>query len=95
MMPATFALYPNVPNPFNPETTIRFDLPHDSAVRLEVYDVLGQQVRMLVTEELPAGVHQTIWDGRNKLGEQVGSGVYFYRLQAGSFSQMQRMLLLK
>ena len=98
-VPASFVLYPNVPNPFNPETTIRFALAQESQVRLEVFDVVGQRVRTLVTERLPAGAHQALWDGRSENGEQVSSGVYFCRLQAqyeaGEFGQVRRMLLLK
>jgi len=85
-VPLTFALHPNAPNPFNPETTIRFELPQAVSVRLEVFDVLGQQVRVLVAGELPTGVHQVVWDGRNGAAIAVGNSVYFYRLQAGEFN---------
>ena len=99
VMPASFALYPNVPNPFNPETTIRFDMAQESQVRLEVFDVVGQRVRVLVGKQLPAGAHQVLWDGRGETGVPVSSGVYFCRLQAqheaGEFRQVRRMLLLK
>ena len=99
VVPARFALYPNVPNPFNPETVIRFALARESQVRLEVFDVVGQRVRTLVGEQLPSGMHQAVWDGRGENGALVSSGVYFYRLQAlhegGEFSQVRRMLLIK
>ena len=62
---------------------------------LAVYNALGQQVRQLVARELPAGQHQVGWDGRDELGQQVSSGVYMYRLQAGSFSQLKRMIMIK
>ena len=98
-VPASFVLYPNVPNPFNPETTIRFTLARESQVRLEVFDVVGQRVLVLVEEQLPTGAHQVLWDGRGESGEPVSSGVYFCRLQAGyaegEFTQVRRMLLLK
>lgn len=94
-VPTTFALHANVPNPFNPETTIRFDLPQASRVALEVYDMLGQKVRTLVDQPLSAGAHQVRWDGRNTAGSSVASGVYFYRIQAQEQTLMQRMLLLK
>ena len=98
-VPASFVLYPNVPNPFNPETVIRFALARESQVRLEVFDVVGQRVRTLVGERLPSGTHQALWDGRGESGESVSSGVYFCRLQAqyaeGAFAQVGRMLLLK
>ncbi len=94
-VPKAYALHANAPNPFNPETVISFDLPRDSPVQLVVFDVLGQQVRSLVADRLPAGAHRAVWDGRNTRGAQVGSGVYFYHLQAGEFVQTRRMLLLK
>ncbi|MBT4497741.1 MAG: hypothetical protein HOC74_08470 [Gemmatimonadetes bacterium] len=93
--PAAFILHANMPNPFNPETTIRFELPRASVVKLEVFDVLGQRVRTLVAEALPAGMHQVVWDGRSERGAAVGNGLYLYRLEAGDFAQMRRMLLLK
>ena len=98
-VPSSFVLYPNYPNPFNPETVVRFALARESQVRLEVFDVVGQRVRTLVGEQLPVGTHQTVWDGRSEIGEPVSSGVYFCRLQArheaGEFRQVRRMLLLK
>ena len=93
--PTTTALHANAPNPFNPETTIGFELAASTGVRLEVFDLLGQKVRTLVARTLPAGSHQAVWDGRDDAGIQVGSGVYVYRLQAGDFTRMRRMLLLK
>jgi len=94
-MPAAFALHANAPNPFNPETTLRFDLAESVEVRLEIYDALGQKVRTLVAESMPAGAHQVLWRGVDERGQQVSSGVYFYRLQAGDFTQLRSMLLLK
>ena len=97
--PPQFALYANAPNPFNPETAIHFALPQASEVRLEVFDVVGQQVRTLRAGGLPAGLHRAVWDGRGETGKPVGSGVYFYRLQARHegrmFTQVRRMMLLK
>ena len=90
-----YALHANAPNPFNPATQIRFDLPVSGPVELKVYDMLGQQVRTLVSSSLTVGSHQVEWDGRNASGAQASSGVYFYRLQAGEFVQMRRMMLLK
>jgi len=80
----------NYPNPFNPSTTIRYELPRTSRVTLTVYDVLGQQVSVLVNERKDAGVHEVSFDGSN-----LASGVYFYRIQAGDFVQTHRLLLLK
>jgi hypothetical protein len=93
--PATFALGENVPNPFNPTTTIHFELPQMTQVELVVFDILGQKVRRLVAEQLPAGAHSAVWDGRNEAGIRVGNGVYLYQLRAADFVEMKRMLLLK
>jgi hypothetical protein len=95
LVPSQFALVQNFPNPFNPETTIAYDLSERAPVRLEIYDILGQRVRVLMDEVQVAGRYQVRWDGRNAQGQGVGSGVYFYRLQAGGFNQVRRMLLLK
>ena len=93
--PEEFALYPNFPNPFNPRTTIRFTLPESGPVRLSVYDVLGRQVRLLADQSFSAGVHDLPWDGRDQDGRAVGSGVYFYRIDASAWTQRRKMLLLK
>ena len=93
--PRSYALHANAPNPFNPETMVRFDLPEAAVVRLEVYDVLGQRVRTLVSGDLAPGSHQVVWDGRDEQGVPVGSGTYVCRMQAGSFVQVRRMVLLK
>ncbi len=93
--PAAYVLHANVPNPFNPETVIAFELSQAGSVRLEVYDVLGQRVRVLMAEQRSAGSHRVLWNGRNSAGAQVGSGAYFYRLQAGAFVSTRRMMLLK
>jgi Tol biopolymer transport system component len=95
MPPRVTLLQGNWPNPFNPETTIRFELAQAGAVQLEVFDALGQKVKTLVSASMPAGVHQVLWHGLNDSDRQVSSGVYFYRLQTGGYSKMQRMLLLK
>jgi subtilisin family serine protease len=94
-IPNRYALLDNRPNPFNPTTTIAYDLPRDSRVRLVVYDVHGKPVRELVSANEPAGRHQVAWDGRNQQGQPVASGVYFYRLAAGDFVATKKMVLLK
>ena len=94
-LPARFALEPNAPNPFNPETLIRYALPGASRVRLEVFNVAGQRVRTLVEEEQPAGTHRAMWDGRDAEGNQAAGGVYFYRLTAEGFEAVRRMVLIK
>jgi len=90
-----FSLGKNFPNPFNPETVIEFNLPEASQVSLNVYNILGQVVRTLVDEELPAGPHSVTWDGKNGQGSEVASGVYFYRIKAGNFESTERMTLLR
>ena len=94
-LPDAYGLDRNAPNPFNPSTVIGFQLPEAGRVRLVVYNLLGQEVRVLVNEKTEAGYFTTTWDGTDKLGRRVASGVYLYRIQAGNFSAIQRMLLLK
>ncbi len=94
-LPLATELAQNYPNPFNPETTIHFDLASESGVSLRVFDMTGQVVRTLVRGSLPAGSYTQLWDGRNELGLKVGSGVYFYELQAGSFNSKKKMTLLQ
>jgi FlgD Ig-like domain len=95
-MPRAPALGQNVPNPFNPTTTISYDVPAGGAqVTLRIYDATGGLVRTLVDEQRPAGTHAVTWDGRNAAGAPVSSGVYFYQMTSGSFAQSRRMVLLK
>jgi hypothetical protein len=90
LLPCSFALAQNYPNPFNPITAIAFSLAEKSNVRLEVYNVLGQKVATLADGEFPAGSHEVSWEA-----SEVPSGLYFYRLSAGSKSITKKMLLLK
>jgi len=83
----------NHPNPFNPSTTISFDLPVSMHAVLEVFDVRGRRVARLLDAGLPAGRHDVVWDGRDAQGRAAGSGVYFYRLQAGEDSTYRKMVL--
>jgi len=94
-IPDYYFLSPNYPNPFNPVTTIAFGLPSAGSVRLEVFNLLGQRVVVLVDERMPAGVHEISWDGNADGGMAVSSGVYFYRLETAGFSQTRKMLLIK
>lgn len=89
-LPAIFALHQNYPNPFNPSTTIRYDLPKTCLTTLKIYDLLGCEVTVLVDEQKPAGVYQVTFNARS-----LSSGVYFYRLQAGSYTETKKLLLLK
>jgi hypothetical protein len=90
LLPTQFSLSQNYPNPMNPSTTISFSLPSQSFVSLKIYDVLGREVATIVSEELPAGTYSRQWNAG-----KMSSGVYFYRLQAGSFTQTKRLVLLK
>ena len=96
VIPTTYELNQNFPNPFNPATTIRYGLPKAERVTLKIYNLLGEEVALIMNDELrAAGYHVAIWDGRNKLGEVVGSGVYIYRFRAGSFTAIKKMALVK
>lgn len=94
-LPGHFALSQNYPNPFNPTTTISFSLPHQSRVRLSVYNILGQKVVTLIDDTKPAGTYSVDWIGTNSEGRPVASGVYFYRLETGTFTESRKMLLLR
>ncbi|MCK4655094.1 MAG: T9SS type A sorting domain-containing protein, partial [Candidatus Cloacimonetes bacterium] len=91
----TTKLFGSYPNPFNPETTISYQLTADSKVSLSIYNVKGQKVNTLVNEILPAGEHSVIWNGKDSNGNQVSSGIYFYKLKAGDYQKVKKMLLLK
>jgi hypothetical protein len=95
LLPTKMALSQNYPNPFNPSTEIEFALTDARLVKLTVFNVLGQEVRKLVSEVTEAGYHRVTWDGRDNSGFAVPSGTYFYRLDAGDFSQSMKMVLLK
>jgi Secretion system C-terminal sorting domain len=90
LLPATTVLQQNYPNPFNPSTTISFTLPSRSFVTLKVFDIIGREITTIVSEEIPAGSYSRQWNAVN-----VSSGIYFYRLQAGTFTQTKKMLVLK
>jgi len=94
-IPTEFALHENYPNPFNPTTTLRFDLPEISDVTLTIYNMLGQRVKTFNMQGTVAGYHTITWDATNDFGEQVGAGVYLYQLQAKDFVKTRKMVLLK
>ncbi|MFQ6093940.1 MAG: choice-of-anchor D domain-containing protein [bacterium] len=99
-VPETYSLSQNYPNPFNPETEISYQLPVVSGqtshnVTLKIYSILGQEIRTLVDEVKEAGYYSATWDGRDYQGEDVSSGVYFYRLRAGDFVETKRMVLIR
>ena len=94
-VPTDFALHDNYPNPFNPTTTLRFDLPEISDVRLTIYNVLGKRVKSFKMQNTPAGYHSIRWDATNDFGSPVSAGVYLYQLQAKDFVKTKKMILLK
>ncbi len=94
-IPTVFQLDENYPNPFNPETVIRFHLPEASHVVIRIFNSIGQEVKTLVDEPYQAGVHRAIWNATDRQGIQVSSGVYFYHIKAGKFNEVKKMLLLR
>ncbi|MDL1893140.1 T9SS type A sorting domain-containing protein [Sphingobacteriales bacterium CHB3] len=101
-VPASFALFQNHPNPFNPSTTIDYEIPKAGKVELHIYDVLGQHVAELLSGEQTAGKHSVVWNGQNDEGSPVSGGVYFYRLsvrtpsgQVGSYTGTKKLTLLR
>lgn len=93
--PSTVQLLDARPNPFNPETVIRFYLPEETRVRLTVWNLLGQKVRTLLAGQAPPGEHRVRWDGTNDAGEPVGSGIYVYRLEAAEVVSSRAMTLIR
>jgi len=83
------------PNPFNPETIISFQLPENSDVELGIYNLKGQKVKQLVSEQLTAGKHFIVWDGKDNYGKSVSSGIYFYKLKTDNFEKTKKMILMK
>jgi len=94
IFPENFFLFPNYPNPFNPETNIRFTIPIASEVILKIYNVLGEEVRGF-QRHFDAGTHTFTWDGKSSFGEDVSSGVYLYQLSAGNYHETRKMVLIK
>ncbi|MCH7763494.1 MAG: T9SS type A sorting domain-containing protein, partial [Candidatus Marinimicrobia bacterium] len=94
-LPAEFALHANYPNPFNPITTLRYDLPENSFVNIIIYDLLGRQVKTLVNQTQEAGYRSVKWNATNDSGKPVSAGVYLYQIQAGKYLQTRKMILLK
>jgi hypothetical protein len=95
VIPINFTLRQNFPNPFNPITTFRYDLPSDAFVTLSIYDMLGREVTQLVNTFQQAGFKSIQWDATNRYGKQVSAGVYLYQIEAGDFVQAKKMVLLK
>lgn len=94
-LPTSYQLLGNWPNPFNPTTHIEYQLPEAVSIRLAIYDLLGQRVRLLAEGRQPAGSYQAVWDGRDDHGHPMASGIYIYRLESQGRVKTRRMLLLK
>ncbi|NIR71236.1 MAG: T9SS type A sorting domain-containing protein [Phycisphaerae bacterium] len=94
-VPEEFGLEQNYPNPFNPATTISYQLPQAEKVSIVIYDLIGRQVRELINRNQEAGVHSVKWDGRDQARQTVAAGVYIYKITAGQFSQVRKMVLVK
>ena len=100
LLPKVYELEQNYPNPFNPSTTINYALPFSSEVSIEIYNILGQRVRLLLNEQQMPGYYEIVWDGRNDFGSVTASGVYVYRMAAKasggeSFAQTRKMLFIR
>ena len=89
-LPKTYELKQNYPNPFNPLTSIRYGLPKTSNVKIEIYNIIGKSIKILIERQMPAGFHQVEFDARN-----LPSGIYFCRIEAGAYRQVKKMILLK
>ena len=94
-IPTEFELGSNYPNPFNPTTTFTYSLPETGKVMIQIFDITGRRVRLLVNEEKDAGIYKVQWDGRNDAGHQVASGMYLYQIRSGSFVDAKKMMLVK
>lgn len=93
--PHEFALEQNFPNPFNPETTIKFSLAKRGRTSLTIYDAIGREVQQLFNEEISEGNYSVVWDGNNRFGQPAASGIYFYRLHSGSVASVKKMVLMR
>ena len=94
-LPLVTALSSNYPNPFNPETTIKFSLSEEQEIIINVYNIAGQKVKQLISQQLSEGQHSIIWNGTDSNSKSVSSGVYFYKLKTGNFEQTKKMILMK
>tara|TARA_B100001996_G_scaffold158227_1_gene120623 strand:- start:1020 stop:1652 length:633 start_codon:yes stop_codon:yes gene_type:complete len=94
-LPKEFALHNNYPNPFNPVTNIVYDIPEATDVTLEIYNVMGQRVRTLAQGSHEAGRYQIVWNATNDIGQALSSGMYIYRIQAGDFVSVKKLVLMK
>ena len=94
-LPHAFNLYNNYPNPFNPVTTLRYDLPEDALVNITIYDIMGRIVRTLINSQQNAGFKSIQWNATNDAGSPLSAGLYLYKIQADYLVQTRKMVLLK
>ena len=94
-LPTSYMIHQNYPNPFNPVTTLRYDLPEDALVNITIYDMMGRQIRTLISTQHSAGYKSVQWNATNDAGSPVSAGLYFYMIQAGDFKQTKKMMLVK
>ena len=95
VVPASFTLHQNFPNPFNPITTIRYDLPSDAFVTLSIYDMLGKEITQLVNTNQQAGFKSIQWDAVDSMDRSVSAGIYLYQIQTGELIKTKKMVLLR
>ena len=95
VLPTLIKIYPNYPNPFNPITTIQYYISKDELVKINIYDIVGRNIKSLFTERQAAGKHSLLWNATNDAGKKVSNGMYFYSIQAGEHKIIEKMLLLK
>ena len=93
--PGDFSVLQNYPNPFNISTTIEFQVSQEAEVEIKIFDILGREVNTLLNEKKPVGYYTEIWNGKDKEGQYVSSGVYFCRFKAGDFSDIKKIIVLK
>ena len=94
-IPLKYILHQNYTNPFNPITTLQYDLPENGLVNVTVYDMLGRQVKTLINQTQEAGYKSVIWNATNDYGKPVSAGIYLYQIQAGEYISTKKMVLLK
>ena len=95
VIPLTYSLYNAYPNPFNPVTTLSYDLPEDGIVNITIYDIVGRQIKALLNSPQTAGHRSIQWNATNNAGQQVPAGVYLYSIETANFRQTKKMVLLK
>ncbi len=95
LLPETFSLSQNYPNPFNPQTIIKYTLPEDCHVELTLYNILGQKVKTLVNQHQSAGYKMIHWNGKDDKGNEIPSGLYFYKIKTPKYSETKKMVLLR